>query len=140
MILWLQLDLILCTLENPGVFLSQWDQIARDLKGTHARDFHSLFLNFFCIFQSLIKMQYNQHFQKSSSNSPRYSKFWSLPIFAKARNRTEHCRQKLRVKFSIVFVTVRFRIVLSAFSKKVESSLLRRKSEIKLIFVGEDAE
>ncbi len=23
-------------------------------KGTHARDFHSLFLNFFCIFQSLI--------------------------------------------------------------------------------------
>jgi hypothetical protein len=24
------------------------------LKGTHARDFHNLFLNFFCIFQSLI--------------------------------------------------------------------------------------
>jgi hypothetical protein len=47
------------------------------LKGTHARDFHSLFFNFFLHLSvtNRYKTQYNHHFRKYSSNSPRYSKF-----------------------------------------------------------------
>jgi hypothetical protein len=35
----------------------------------------------------------------------------------------ERCRQKRGVKFSVVFVTVSFRIVLSVFGEKAESNL-----------------
>jgi hypothetical protein len=47
------------------------------LKGTHARDFHSLFLNFFwhISVNNRYKTQSSQHFRKYSSNSHRYSKF-----------------------------------------------------------------
>ncbi len=46
-------------------------------KGTHARDFHCLFLNFFLHLSvtNRYQTQYSQHFRKYSSNSPRYSKF-----------------------------------------------------------------
>jgi hypothetical protein len=47
------------------------------LKGTHARDFHRLFLTIFCIFQLLIdtKRSTAKHFRIYSSNSLRYSTF-----------------------------------------------------------------
>jgi hypothetical protein len=40
----------------------------------------------------------------------------------KAQSIAEHCRQKCGVKFSVVFVTVRFQTVLGVFGKKVESN------------------
>ncbi len=54
----------------------------------------------------------------------------------------ERCRQKRGVKFSAVFVTVRFWIVLSVFGEKAESHTLRfrQKRGVKLIVVGENAE
>ncbi len=97
------------------------------IKGTHARDFRSLFLNLFMHLSitNRYKTQYNQHFRKSSSNSSRYSKFfYHSPISPKARSIAERCRRKRRVKFSVVFVTVRF----------------QRKRGVKLIVVGENGE
>jgi hypothetical protein len=41
----------------------------------------------------------------------------------KPRSMAERCRRKRGVKFNVVFVTVRFRIVLSVFDEKVESNL-----------------
>jgi hypothetical protein len=57
------------------------------LKGTHARDFHSLFLNFFLQLSvtNKYKTQYSQHFRKYSSNSPRYSKFSITRRFRRKR-------------------------------------------------------
>jgi hypothetical protein len=57
------------------------------LKGTHARDFHSLFLNLILHLSNTkrYKTQYNQHFRKSSSNSPRYSKFSITHQFPRKR-------------------------------------------------------
>jgi hypothetical protein len=57
------------------------------VKGTHARDFHSLFLNLFLHLSitNRYKTQYNQHFRKSSSNSPRFSKFSITPRFRQKR-------------------------------------------------------
>jgi hypothetical protein len=52
----------------------------------------------------------------------------------------ERCRQKRGVKFSVVFVTVLFRIVLSVFGKKAESNFaVSEKHGVKLIVVGENA-
>ncbi len=96
------------------------------LKGTHARDFHSLFLNFFLHLSvtNRYKTQYSQHFRKYSSNSPRYSKFSITHRFSlKARSMAEHCRQKHGVKLSVVFVTVRFGLFW-AFSAKKQSQNL----------------
>jgi hypothetical protein len=45
------------------------------------------------------------------------------PFSPKARSLAERCCRKCGVKFSIVFVTVHFRIVLSVFGKKAESNL-----------------
>jgi hypothetical protein len=44
------------------------------------------------------------------------------PFSPNARSMAECCRRKQGVKFSIVFVTVRFRIVFSVFSEKAESN------------------
>jgi hypothetical protein len=44
------------------------------------------------------------------------------PFSPKARSMAERCRRKRGVKFSVVFVTVRFRIVLSVFGEKAESN------------------
>jgi hypothetical protein len=59
----------------------------------------------------------------------------------KARSMADRCRQKRGVKFSAVFATVRFRIVLSVFGEKaVQTSRFRQKSGVKLIVVSENAE
>ncbi len=67
-------------------------------------------------------MQYSHHFRTSSTNSPRFSKFSVTLCFAELRRIAERCCRKRGVKFSVVFVTVCFRIVLSVFSKKAESN------------------
>jgi hypothetical protein len=56
------------------------------LKGTHARDFHSLFLNFFCIFQSLIdtKRSTTNIFKYILQIRPDIQSFQSLPVFAES--------------------------------------------------------
>jgi hypothetical protein len=57
------------------------------LKGTYARDFHSLFLNFFLHISvtNRYKTQSSQHFRKYSSNSLRYSKFSITRRFRRKR-------------------------------------------------------
>jgi hypothetical protein len=57
------------------------------LKGTHARDFHSLFLNFFLhiLVTNRYKTQSSQHFRKYYSNSHRYSKFSITRRFRRKR-------------------------------------------------------
>jgi hypothetical protein len=63
--------------ENITASFPQLSKVTILLKGTHAQDFHSLFLNFFLHLSvtNRYKTQYSQHFRKYSSNSPRYSKF-----------------------------------------------------------------
>jgi hypothetical protein len=58
--------------------------IQEQLKGTHARDFQSLFLNFFLLLlvTNRYKTQYSQHFQKHSSNSPDIKSVSITPVFA----------------------------------------------------------
>jgi hypothetical protein len=58
-----------------------------NLKGTHARDFQSLFLNDFLHLSitNRYKMQFSQHFRKYSLNSSRYSKFSITPRFRRKR-------------------------------------------------------
>jgi hypothetical protein len=84
------------------------------LKDTHARDFHSLFVHLFLHLSNTnrYKTQYNQHFWN----------FRSLPDFAESAKHNLALSAKRGVKFSVVFVTVRFRIVLSVFSEKGESN------------------
>jgi hypothetical protein len=48
--------------------------------------------------------------------------FYHSPFSPKARSMAERCRRKRGVKFRVVFITVRFRIVLSVFGKKAESN------------------
>jgi hypothetical protein len=48
--------------------------------------------------------------------------FDNSPFSPKARSMAEHCRQKRDIKPSAVFITVRFRIILSVFDKKAESN------------------
>jgi hypothetical protein len=53
----------------------------------------------------------------------------------------ECCRRKRGVKLSVVFVTVRFRIIFSVLGEKAKSTLrLRQKRGVKLIVVSENAE
>jgi hypothetical protein len=53
----------------------------------------------------------------------------------------ERYGQKEGVKFSVVFVTVSFRIILSVFGEKAESNLtFWWKHGVKLIDVGKNAE
>ncbi len=91
-------------------------------KGTHARDFHSLFLNFFCIFLSLIdtKRSTANIFKKFLKFAQIFKVFDNFPFSPKARSMAERCRRKRDVKLSAVFVTVRFRNVLSAFGEEAE--------------------
>jgi hypothetical protein len=85
------------------------------------------FYTYFCVFQSLIDTKHSAI--NIFSNSSRYSKFFdNSPILPKARRIAERCRRKRRVKFSVVFVTVRFRIVLSDFSEKEESNFAFSRS------------
>jgi hypothetical protein len=96
------------------------------LKGTHAWDFQSLLQNFFGTFQSLTDTKQstdNQHFRKISFEFAQIFQicYYSL-LSPKACSMNKRCRWKLGVKFSIVFATVRFRIVLSVFGQKVESN------------------
>ncbi len=61
--------------------------LAACLKGTHARDFHSLFLNFFLHISvtNRYKTQSSQYFRKYSSNLHRYSKFSITRCFRRKR-------------------------------------------------------
>jgi hypothetical protein len=61
----------------PLILISHVLLLSAPFKGTHARDFYSLFLNFFLHLSvtNRYKKQYSQHFRKYSSNSARYSKF-----------------------------------------------------------------
>jgi hypothetical protein len=54
------------------------------VKGTHAREFHNLWLNFFCIFQSLIdtKLSTANIFENLQQIRPDIQNFRSLPVFA----------------------------------------------------------
>jgi hypothetical protein len=56
------------------------------LKGTHARDFHILFLNFFCIFQTLIDTKRGtiNIFENLLEIRPDIRNFRSLPDFAES--------------------------------------------------------
>ncbi len=81
---------------------------------------HEIFIFLHLSITKIHKTQYSQHFRMSSTNLPRYSKFSITPNFRRK------CEAQLcvvaKVKFSVVFVTVRFRIVLSVFGKKAESN------------------
>jgi hypothetical protein len=56
------------------------------LKGTHARDFHRLFLNFVCIFQSLIdkRRSATNIFENIIKIRSDILNFRSLPVFAES--------------------------------------------------------
>ncbi len=74
-----------CTLYSTfGAILLECDC---SINGTHARDFHNQFLNFFLHLSvtNRYKTQYSQHFRKYSSNSPRYSKFSITRRFRRKR-------------------------------------------------------
>jgi hypothetical protein len=94
------------------------------LKETHARDFHSLFLTFFCIFQSLIYTKFctANIFENLRQIRMDIRNFPSLHVFAEVRTISECSHLKRGVKFSVVFVTAHFRIILSICGKKVESN------------------
>ncbi len=110
----------------------------------HARDFHSLFLNFFLHISvtNRYKTQSSQHFRKYSSNSHRYLKFSVTCRF----------RRKREAWLSIVTKNAGLNLALSsklcvfgsllAFSAKTQNqtSRFRRKRGVKLIVVGENAE
>ncbi len=116
----------------------------KPIKGTHAWDFHSLFLNFFLHLSvtNIYKTQYSQHFRKYSWNSPRYSKFLI----------SRHFRRKREAWLSVVAENAELNLALSsqlcvfgsfwAFSAKKRSHTSRfwRMHGVKLIVVGENAE
>jgi hypothetical protein len=57
-------EICLKTLGDPvrqteSALATLWGKFSATLKGTHARDFHSLFLIFFCIFQLLIQTNHS---------------------------------------------------------------------------------
>jgi hypothetical protein len=82
------------------------------------------FLTFFCIFQSLrdTKRSPVNIYENILQIRTDIEVFDHLPFSPKARSMAECCRRKHGVKFSAVFVTVRFRIVLSVFGEKAESN------------------
>ncbi len=81
------------------------------------------FLTFFCIFHSLIdtKRSTANIFEKFIKFTQIFKVFDNSPFSPKARSMAERCRRKRDVKLSAVFITVRFRIVLSVFGEKAES-------------------
>jgi hypothetical protein len=68
------------------------------LKGTHARDFHSLFLNCFCIFQSLIDTKRSpvNIFENILQICTDIQSFRSLAVFAKSAKHGCALSQKTR--------------------------------------------
>ncbi len=56
------------------------------------------------------------------ASQPKESAAGGGGVLPKARSMAERCRQKPGVKFSAVFVTVRFQNVLSVFGEKAESN------------------
>jgi hypothetical protein len=66
--------------------MSMDGQMDRYIKGTHARDFHSLFLNFFFIFQSLIdtKCSPANIFENILQIRTDIRSFQSLAVFAES--------------------------------------------------------
>jgi hypothetical protein len=104
------------------------------LKGTHARDFHSLLLNFFLHLSVTYryKTQSSQHFRKYSLNSHRYSKF----------SITRRFRRKREAWLSVVAENAELNLALSSklcvFGSFLER--FRRKSGDKLRVFGENAE
>jgi hypothetical protein len=96
---------------NPHVFVyiihceQHTDCCLFCLKGTHARDFNSLFLNFLLHISvtNRYKTQSSQHFQKYSSNSHRYSKF----------SITRRFRRKREARLSVVAKNAELNLALS---------------------------
>jgi hypothetical protein len=95
------------------------------LKGTHARDFHRLFLNIFLHLSvtNRYKMQYSQTFSNIFFKFAQiFDIFDHSPFLPKARSTPERCGRKREVKFSVIFVTVRFRIASSILGENAESN------------------
>jgi hypothetical protein len=112
-----------------------------NLKGTHARDFHNVFLNFFYIFQLLIdtKSSTANIFEHILKIRPDIQSFRSLAVFAESAKHGWVLSPKRGVEFSAVFATVRFWIVLSVFGENAESNFAfrcRRKCRVKLCTFG----
>jgi hypothetical protein len=79
---------------------------------------------FFCIFQSLIDTNAVQPtFLKIFFKFAQIFKIFNhATFFPKAQSMAERCCRERGVKFSVVFVTVRFQIVLSVFGEEAESN------------------
>jgi hypothetical protein len=95
---------------------------------------HEIFIiNIFCILQSLIETKSVQPtFLKIFFKFAQiFEVFDHSPFSPKARSMAERCHRKRRVKFSIVFVTVRFFYRFERF---------RQKSGVKLCVFGKSAE
>ncbi len=112
------------------------------LKGTRFSQF--VFKHFLNLsITNRYKTQFSRHFQKYLLNSPSYQKFFYHSLFSpKALSTAERCCQKRGVKFSVIFVTVRFLIALSVFGENAESNFARSQTScgVKLIVVGENGE
>ncbi len=101
-------------------------ELAKDTSNKPQRyeDFHSQFLTLF------LHLSITNRYNAVQSTSLKiffkfvqiFEIFYHSPISPKARSITELCRRKRGVKFSVVFVTVRFQIVLSVFGEKGESN------------------
>jgi hypothetical protein len=95
-----------------------------DLKGTHARDFHSLILNFcFASFSHKYidtKYRTTNIFENLIQIRLDIQNFHSLPVFA------VRCHQKREGEFIVAFITLLLQIVLRVFGKKVTSNFTRR--------------
>jgi hypothetical protein len=104
---------------NSITFANISSGVGGGMKGTHARDFHSLFLSFFASFSltqyvqptfPTIFFEFPQIFKNCY-----YSTFW-----ARVRSIPKWCCQKWTAKLSVVFVTAHFRFILRVLSEKVE--------------------
>ncbi len=77
------------------------------------------------LFTNKYKTQNSQYFLKIFFKFAQIIEvFDHSPFSLKARSMAEHCRPKHGIKFSVIFLTVRFRIVLSIFGEKEESNLM----------------
>ncbi len=95
------------------------------LKGTHARDFHSLFIKF--VLHLSVTYRYKNAVQPTFSKiflkfTQIFKVFEHSPLLPKAPSMAERCCRKRGVKFSAVFVTVRFQVNFSVFSGKAKSN------------------
>ncbi len=105
----------------------------KGVKGTHEREFRSLFIIFFLLISitNRYKTQYSKHFWKYSWNSPRYLKFSITPRF----------RWKHKAWLNIVAKNAGLNLALSSYCAFLERfEHFRRKSRVKLNVFGESAE